>query len=96
MKSQDFTYWLQGFFELSEADTLSKAQVGMIKQHLALVFDKKTDPLLVNPDEKLEGDELQKVLRELYPDHTLPNPWTLPQYISPDRPLDWDRTKITC
>lgn len=43
MNSTDFTYWLQGFVELSEADAVpNEKQWLMIKDHLKLVFDKKT------------------------------------------------------
>jgi hypothetical protein len=44
MESQEFCYWLQGFFEVSEeTPTLSKRQIKIIKNHLALVFDKVTE-----------------------------------------------------
>ena len=42
MNERDFAYWLQGFFEMTESETLTKEQVGMIKEHLELVFEKKT------------------------------------------------------
>ncbi len=42
MSEKNFCYWLQGFFEMTEADTLSKKQVLMIKEHLNLVFTKVT------------------------------------------------------
>lgn len=40
MKSRDFAFWLQGFFELDDAESkeLSAKQVAVIKQHLSLVF----------------------------------------------------------
>lgn len=38
MQSRDFVFWLQGFFEISNPTNLSEEQVGMIKNHLALVF----------------------------------------------------------
>lgn len=48
MQSRDFVYWLQGFFEVSEAKELSQKQVDIIKNHLNLVFvhdiDAKDDP----------------------------------------------------
>lgn len=37
MKSRDFCYWLQGFFELSEIDSLSVEQVSIVARHLAMV-----------------------------------------------------------
>jgi|688.fasta_scaffold644603_3 hypothetical protein len=44
MKTQDFCYWLQGLFELSDPKTLSKKQTDLIKRHLALVFMHDIDP----------------------------------------------------
>jgi hypothetical protein len=45
MNERDFVYWLQGFFELTDTDKLSEAQVKMIKAHLALVLERKTAEL---------------------------------------------------
>jgi len=44
MSSKDFVYWLQGFFELSEAKGLTPRQTEIIKSHLALVFYHEIDP----------------------------------------------------
>jgi hypothetical protein len=44
MKSNEFAYWLQGFFELSNTNTLDEKQVQMIKNHLKLVFLYDIDP----------------------------------------------------
>ena len=40
MTSEQFTYWLQGYFELSGAKTISEEQVKIIKDHLSLVLKK--------------------------------------------------------
>ena len=43
MTPESFTYWLQGFVELSESNAVpNEKQWLMIKDHLKLVFDKKT------------------------------------------------------
>ena len=42
MTPEQFTYWLQGFFELSETKELTPEQVQIVKDHLALVLSKKT------------------------------------------------------
>lgn len=42
MTARDFVYWLQGFFELHDPTALSPLQVQIIKEHLALVFEKET------------------------------------------------------
>ena len=57
MTSRDFVYWLQGFFEISDADNgdrseaalkgaapLSAERVAVIKRHLAMVFIHEIDP----------------------------------------------------
>lgn len=44
MKSRDFAFWLQGFFELGGgADGLNAQQVAMVKQHLGFVFQHDPD-----------------------------------------------------
>ena len=42
MTAEQFTYWLQGFFELSGATTLNEEQVKIVKDHIALVMKKET------------------------------------------------------
>lgn len=42
MNSETFVYWLQGFVEIANTDTISEKQWQIIKDHLKLVFDKKT------------------------------------------------------
>ena len=48
VKSQEFCYWLQGFFELRDGAVgrcdLTIAQVDVIRAHLALVFKHEIDP----------------------------------------------------
>lgn len=52
MKSQEFCYWLQGYFELIESELdkdermpeISRNQVSCIQKHLALVFAHEIDP----------------------------------------------------
>ena len=44
MKSTEFCYWLQGFFELSDLKDLTLKQVECIKNHLNLVFLHEIDP----------------------------------------------------
>ncbi len=45
MRSVDFCYFLQGFFELSDPNTpLTEKQVQTIKNHLKLVFLHEIDP----------------------------------------------------
>lgn len=42
MTTDQFAYWLQGYFEISGSSSLSDTQVQIIKDHLDLVFKKVT------------------------------------------------------
>jgi hypothetical protein len=42
MTAEQFVYWLQGFIEIADPKELNKTQTTQIKNHLKLVFDKKT------------------------------------------------------
>jgi hypothetical protein len=42
MDATQFAYWLQGFFEISDARNLDYKQVQIIRDHLNLVFNKVT------------------------------------------------------
>lgn len=55
MTTEQFTYWLQGYFELSGATTLNEQQVRIIKEHIALVLKKQTTSYLTisPPDNKI-------------------------------------------
>lgn len=44
MKSRDFCYWLQGYFEINGGTKLEPHQVDCIKRHLGLVFAHEIDP----------------------------------------------------
>ena len=44
MNSESFTFWLQGYVELN-GETPTPAQWELIKEHLALVFNKQTSSL---------------------------------------------------
>jgi hypothetical protein len=47
MTAEQFAYWLQGFMELTSMNHLSTTQFQIVKDHLALVFNKQT------PDRKV-------------------------------------------
>ena len=42
MTPGQFTFWLQGFFEISGAQEITKEQSQIIQDHLQLVFNKVT------------------------------------------------------
>ncbi len=44
MKSRDFCYWLQGFFELKDANDITTSQAKVIQDHLSMVFIHEIDP----------------------------------------------------
>lgn len=47
MKAENFCFWLQGFFELQDARSITPEQAELIRTHLALVF--KHDPAMAHP-----------------------------------------------
>jgi hypothetical protein len=63
MKSRDFAYWLQGFFEISGASGISGEQAETIRKHLALVFKHEIDPEMGDAKHQ---DELNAI-------HEMPN-----------------------
>jgi hypothetical protein len=42
MTAEQFVYWLQGFMEIADPKELNKTQTTQIRNHLKLVFDKRT------------------------------------------------------
>lgn len=42
MTPEQFVYWLQGYIEISNPVAINPTEVLIIKEHLQLVFDKKT------------------------------------------------------
>lgn len=73
MDSTNFTYWLHGFFEISDSNKLTEKQVQIIKDHLALVFDKVTPDRnvlveeLISNQAKVTSEEKQKLMFEKKP-----------------------------
>lgn len=51
MDSQNFCYWLKGFFEISSSNELTEKQTQIIRDHLDLVFNK------VTPNREVEKTE---------------------------------------
>ena len=60
MRSVEFCFWLQGFFELSESEQLTPRQVEIIKNHLKLVFYHDIDPSYSN------NPEVQEVMQAIH------------------------------
>jgi hypothetical protein len=62
MKSRDFCYWLQGFFELSHVngDGITFEQASMIQKHLNMVFFHEIDPSMGGSQQQAELNEIHK------------------------------------
>ena len=83
MTPENFVYWLQGFFELTENDTqqLDERKVQIIRDHLQLVFDKKTPDrkvvtIIDTPTIDDDIDAIRKMLNRQKEDFTSPKPYT--------------------
>lgn len=80
MTPERFTDWLQGFMEIGDPKTLDERQTQIIKDHLALVFDK------VTPD-RLDINDIHKMIQHtpypVYPNQTIPYP-VYPNQTTPD------------
>lgn len=65
MDFQTFCYWLQGRAELKPDEPLSPEEWKMVKQHLALVFNKVTpalgQPTYVGLQDRFPGIDLSKL-----------------------------------
>lgn len=71
LSEREFCYWLQGGFEMSEMTALSTRQTQIIKDHLALVFNKVTPdrnegkfPLITTPHTGKTADKLCGMQKE--------------------------------
>ena len=76
MKSGEFMYWLQGYFELTEATSLDEKQTIIIKRHLDMVKYHEKNKMhefcawfagfldLAKPS-KIEEDEVMKIREKL-------------------------------
>ena len=67
MTSRDFAFWLQGFFEVANPNTIGTKEVEIIKNHLSLVFKHEIDPSM--------GDEKHQILlNEIHSNPSKPKP----------------------
>jgi hypothetical protein len=59
MNSRDFSFWLQGFFELTNtAGGMTPEQTDAVKRHLALVFRHEIDPSMGNQGHQTDLDTI--------------------------------------
>jgi hypothetical protein len=89
MNYEQFAIWLHGFLEISNAESINKNQTQIIKDHLTLLFEKKT------PDrsEKKDTDFFEGVknkAEELVKRKLPISPVTTPTYPG------FDPYKLTC
>ncbi len=71
MTPEQFTYWLKGFMELANPTHLTTRQLEIVKDHLDLVFDKKTpdrNTVGWTPDWTVMPGTTTPVLPYTYPD----------------------------
>jgi hypothetical protein len=63
VKAENFCFWLQGFFELTDSKSLTPEQAEQIKTHLALVF--AHDPAMAHaqPSKSL-ADRVRKHMKD--------------------------------
>ena len=58
MTSRDFVFWLQGFVENTEQETMTPKQFDMLKKHLHLVFKHEIDPSFGPEEHQKELDAI--------------------------------------
>ncbi len=74
MKSRDFCYWLQGYFEIADSYALSVKQVEVIRNHLNMVFIHEIDPSYpIEQQEALDDAHAGKVDIETKPSWPRPH-----------------------
>lgn len=65
MSPENFAYWLHGMLEDGKHETLDKAQLTMVREHLALVFAKVTS----GPSTELRPPLDERAVRRLIFEH---------------------------
>lgn len=59
MTTRDFVYWLQGYFEISDTKTMTEREIGVVKNHLNLVFKHDIDPSFgLTPEQDKESQDI--------------------------------------
>lgn len=105
MNYEQFAIWLHGFLEISNVEEINKEQTQIIKDHLALLFEKKTPDRSKKKEEKTDLDILEEKFKQLreknedkfpHPYAPMPMPCpTLPnwgKWVLPDKILCKDTT----
>lgn len=87
MNSERFTYWLQGFAELSGDTVPTQEQWDVIREHLSSVFHKTTT-------KEVGGKSIADKLSEIWPNHAV-NPLPHPLF-TPQRLVDPTKLNLQC
>lgn len=93
MTSQDFAFWLHGFFEISDSNSLTEKQVQIIKDHLNLVFNKVTPDYSKEDFIKNTPKSDEWVPWKDYKDNPV---IPLTPYNPPYNPNPYDQIYVTC
>ena len=56
MTGIDFVYWLQGFLEIQNPQSINKEQINIIKDHIGLVLKKETPKYLTIDNNNVKFD----------------------------------------
>jgi hypothetical protein len=80
MTSRDFCFWMQGYLEIGNPQSIGHEELKQIKKHLALVFKHEIDPSMGDQNHQ---DELNLI-------HSVP-PSPLPS-----NGYDYDKTILRC
>lgn len=78
MTTEQFCYWMQGFFEISNPKELNAKQIQIIQDHLNLVFNKKTLDRNQEPEKKDILDTLKKKNQKSWLEQDETNPFPSP------------------
>jgi hypothetical protein len=76
MKTENFCYWLQGMFELTGSEELTKDQVRIIKNHLNLVFEHIDLDATKHIEDKSVAEKIQSKLNETHSGNNLDDKFT--------------------
>ena len=73
MTAENFIYWLNGYFEISNSDKLSKEQVQIIRDHLKLCFSKITpNRTILNDLKPMSGQHLPLMMDGILAQYSSP------------------------
>ena len=96
MTPTEYIYWFQGFLELSNAKTLSKKQLEIVKAHLELVLTNVTKTKAWVTPREITSEDIPKDMIKLLSDTCEPmsniEPLTYCQPIE----IEVDKSKLDC